>query len=186
VSDEIQIDNPFTPQNISELLPKSDQDFKVTFIAIGPKLLDALNKGKNIVEASHEAGISEHDAVKLLASPEFNRLKEAYLSIGDLEDKTVRVRIAKSILAAQIAAGVTFRKREPMDILEYVRREFDVKRGEHSVNVFIKNDIVPRPYLKDGGVKESVPSERGTVSAGTTDSLLPQNVVVEGIKMEDK
>jgi hypothetical protein len=144
--DEVELGSPFLPQNISELLPKSDQDFKVTFIAVGPKLLDALMEGKNIVEASHVAGISEFDAVKLLASPEFNRLKEAYLSIGDLESRAVRVRIAKSILAAQIASGVTFRKREPMDILEYVRREQDTGKGGTSVSVFIKNTNVPRPY----------------------------------------
>jgi len=188
MSDEITPEiEAFGLSNIAELLPKNDQDYKITFIAVGPKLLDALLKGMDITSAANEAGIAVGDAIKLLATPEFNRLKEAYLSIGDLESKEVRIRIAKSILAAQIAAGVTFRKREPMDILEYVRRELDVKRGESSVNVYIKNDIVPRPYqTKNVGVGEEGSSLETLTPLSSDTSSLPQPIREGGEPEQNK
>ena len=140
--------SPYLPRTIQELLPKTADDSKIAFIAFGPLLIDSLSKGENIIEAANNAGIDPQEAARLIATPEFIKYVEAYLSLGDITDRASRIRLAKAILASQIASGVSSKKKEPLDILEYIRKETDTKRGGGGVQVNIVNNSVPRPYGK--------------------------------------
>lgn len=147
--------SPLLPSSIEELLPKSNEDVTVSFVAVGPILIDALNSGLDFNEACKLAHITGEQGCKLLANPQFIKYVEAYLTIGDITDRSVRLRIAKSILAAQIATGhIIGKRRDALDILNLVNKEMDVKRGTGvQVNVF-QNNTVARPYMKDvNGVK---------------------------------
>jgi hypothetical protein len=140
--------NPLVPRTIDSLLPKSEQDYSTLLVVSGARLLEALMMGKEVEVAARESGLTTEDAVKLLATEEFARYAEAYANIGDVADKAVRIRIAKSILAAQIANGETYRKREPMDILEYVRKEQQqTGKGGGGVNLTLNlGGAIKRPY----------------------------------------
>ena len=140
--------SPYLPKTIQELLPKTADDSKIAFIAFGPLLIDSLSKGDNIIEAANNAGIDPQEAARLIATPEFIKYVEAYLSLGDITDRASRIRLAKAILASQIANGVSSKKKEPLDILEYIRKETDSKRGGGGVQVNIVNNSVPRPYKR--------------------------------------
>ena len=146
--------SPFSllPQTIGELLPKSSKNIQVSFVAVGPILIDALNEGLDFDEACFKARITPTQAVDLLSNPEFIKYVEAYLSIGDISDRAVRLRIAKSILAAQIATGnISAKKRDALDVLNFVNKEMDSKRGV-SVNVnVLQNTSVERPYQRGPG-----------------------------------
>jgi len=87
---------------------------------------------------------------------------EAYVSIGDLATKPVRIRIAKSILAIQIANGVVAKKREPLDILEYVRKEQISNKGiGNGVHVHLHAGNIPRPYTRVEEIKTLVGGNNG-------------------------
>ena len=145
----MESDMPFTflPTNISQLLPENNEkDYQQTFVAVGPMLIDSLANGEDIQTAANKAKINPLEAIKLLATPEFQRYVETYLAIGDLTDRDARVRLSKTILASMIANGVVSRRKDPLDILDYIRREHEPRKGGTNVMVQVNNTSVPRPY----------------------------------------
>ena len=144
----------FLPINISQLLPENNEkNFQTTFVAIGPMLIDSLASGDSLVDACAKAHISPDRAIKLLAAPQFLRFVESYLAIGDLKDRDARIRLSKAILASQIASGIVSKRKEPLDILDYIRKEHEAKKGSSNVYVQVLNNSVPRPYaLKNAEV----------------------------------
>jgi len=148
--------SPFLPKNISELLPSSSgEDTTISFVAIAPTLIHSLAAGKSIYEAAEEARIHVNDAVKLLATPQFKRYVEAYLSLGDLLDRESRLRLSRAILAELVANGrIVNPKRDALDILNYIRQETETKsNSSRPIAVQIINNSVPRPYQQIKEVK---------------------------------
>ena len=154
------------PKTVAELLPDtSEQDHKTIFVAVGPILIESLANGEDLYKAAEKAKIRPEDALKLFATPEFAKYVEAYLTLGDITDRQARLRLGRSILAAAIASGMTLgKKRDVLDILEYLRRETEVRRGRNIfVGVKITNDSVPRPYniLTSGEETDNGSGEEG-------------------------
>lgn len=139
--------SPLLPTHISQLLPENNEkDYQQTFVAIGPILIDSLAAGEDITQAAIKAHVSPTTAIKLLATPDFQKYVETYLAIGDLTDRDARVRLSKTILASMIANGVISRRKDPLDILDYIRREHEPRKGGTNVMVQVNNTSVPRPY----------------------------------------
>jgi hypothetical protein len=141
--------HPFLPQTINELLPTEDKTSSASlFLAVGPALVDALSNGEDFIETCNRLRLQTDDAFRILSSKEFKSYVEAYLSLGDITDKHVRIRFVKALLAVQVANGVTSRKREPIDFVEHIRKELSTSEKSTSINVQVVNTSVPRPYTR--------------------------------------
>lgn len=152
--------HPLLPKTIKQLLPNEDNNSsKALFITVGPTLIDALSNGEDFIETCNKLHLDPYDAALLLGSDEFIKYIEAYISLGDLTDKTQRIRLTKAILASQIANGMTFRRKEPMDLIEHIRKELQISDHSSQINVQIVNTSVPRPYSKLKETKILPPQE---------------------------
>jgi hypothetical protein len=148
---------PYLPTNIKELLPtENNPSFKSLFVAIGPSLIDRLAAGEDFVEICNSLRINPDDAIRLLQAPEFLSYIEAYLSLGDITDKHTRIRLVKSLLAAQIASGApSSKRRDALDYIAHIQKELSSSDRETNVFVQVNNTSVPRPYLKNTNTKEA-------------------------------
>jgi hypothetical protein len=149
--------HPFLPQTISELLPTEDKKTSVSlFIAVGPALVDGLLAGEDFVDVCNRLRLQTDDAYKLLSSKEFRAYVEAYISLGDITEKHQRVRLAKALLATQVAQGLPIKKRDALDYIAHIQKELTSTDKETNINVQVINTSVPRPYnkIKEAEIKE--------------------------------